>query len=62
MMAINISEKHVYSPAMEYVKQWIRSQSNEQRRAAIIALAVMAEGCNESMLQDLPSLLQCVRI
>lgn len=59
-IAINVPERHVYVPAMQYIKQWIYSPSPEQRRAAIIALGVLPEGCNESMLNDLDKILPLV--
>lgn len=59
-MALNLPAKFIFPPAMEYVKGFIHSQKPEERRAAVVALAVLAEGCCDLMTQNLDELLKQV--
>eukprot|EP01116_Phalansterium_solitarium_P010141 TRINITY_DN2460_c0_g1_i3.p1 TRINITY_DN2460_c0_g1~~TRINITY_DN2460_c0_g1_i3.p1 ORF type:complete len:1068 (+),score=372.31 TRINITY_DN2460_c0_g1_i3:1435-4638(+) len=58
-IALRVPSKHVFRPSMDFVAQYLGSQDAHHRRAALVALAVMSEGCSEPMQEPsvLPQLL-----
>eukprot|EP01114_Cavostelium_apophysatum_P006244 TRINITY_DN1748_c0_g1_i1.p1 TRINITY_DN1748_c0_g1~~TRINITY_DN1748_c0_g1_i1.p1 ORF type:complete len:1062 (-),score=285.77 TRINITY_DN1748_c0_g1_i1:27-3212(-) len=48
-MGLHIPSKHIFGPAMEYIGQYISSADPNYRKAAVVALAVLSEGCSLEM-------------
>jgi hypothetical protein len=60
VIAVSLPTKHVFQPAIQGVETFIVSQNPYERRAALAALAVLAEGCLTKMLGILDTVLQKV--
>lgn len=59
-MATHVPSKHALPAVLEQVKLHWDSSLPYRRRAALVLLAVTAEGCQEAMAAQLPSLLPVV--
>ena len=38
-------KEHFYSPQAQLIQPWLDSQNCHERKAALVAVAVMSEGC-----------------
>ena len=55
-LAVHVPSKHAVPAILDQVQQHYASSRMECRRAALDALAVTAEGCNEAYSQKLDAL------
>lgn len=59
-ISMSISADLVFNPIMSYCSQLMSSTNPFQRRAAVVALAVISEGCSENLIETLDQLLPAV--
>jgi len=52
VMARHVPSKHVFQPAMEFVGKYLTSTNPTERKAAVISLAMLAEGCADPMTEN----------
>lgn len=62
VLSLNLPPERVFLPVLQLVVPWTSSSNKLERKAALIAIAVMAEGCSEYIKKQghLASLLQHV--
>jgi hypothetical protein len=57
VLAIHVSNKYVFQPALELSFQYIQGANANQRKAGAMCLGVVAEGCSEPMKKHLNEML-----
>jgi hypothetical protein len=60
LIALNISSQHVFPIVAAFVREVAGSQDENQRAAALTALAVLSEGCSEALRKRLKEVLPLV--
>ncbi|KAL5466681.1 hypothetical protein EMCRGX_G030825 [Ephydatia muelleri] len=59
VLALNLPPEKIFTPVLQMVVPWLDSDNEFQRTAAMIAMAVMVEGCSEHIRNNcVPQLLQ----
>jgi hypothetical protein len=60
VLAIHVSTKHVFQPALQLSAQYISGANANQRKAGAMCLGVIAEGCSEPMKKHLNEMLTSI--
>eukprot|EP01119_Soliformovum_irregulare_P017178 TRINITY_DN5056_c0_g2_i2.p1 TRINITY_DN5056_c0_g2~~TRINITY_DN5056_c0_g2_i2.p1 ORF type:complete len:1064 (+),score=402.94 TRINITY_DN5056_c0_g2_i2:21-3212(+) len=53
VIALNVPPSQIFKPMKEYIQAMAQSQNHHERRAAIIALGIISEGCSDPMIEIL---------